>query len=177
VVNNLLDMNRLESGVVQPKAEWCDVSELVRSAMEIERDSLAGRDVRLDIPEDMPLVLIDPTLIEQAVSKLLANAGTHTPQRLPVEIDAEHHQGRLVISVSDRGPGLAPEVSNRLFEKFYRGDGHKAGGLGLGLSIARGFVEAHGGTLTAENRDGGGARFRIDLPVRTTTVNEIDGES
>ena len=177
VVNNLLDMNRLESGVVKPKCEWCDVRELIRSAIEIERDSLEGRDLRLDVPENIPLVLIDHTLIEQAVSKLLANAGTHTGQKLPVEIDAEHDRGHLIISVSDRGPGLTSEVSQHLFEKFYRGDGKKPGGLGLGLSIARGFVEAHGGKLTAENRDGGGARFIIDLPVRTTTVSEIQGES
>ena len=177
VVNNLLDMNRLESGVVQPKSEWCDVAELIRSAIEIERDSLQGRDIRLDIAEDMPLVLIDHTLIEQAISKLLANAGMHTSPRLPVEIDAECHRGRLMISVSDRGPGFLGESPDLVFEKFYRADGHKPGGLGLGLSIARGFVEAHGGTLNAENRDGGGARFIINLPVRTTDARNLEHAS
>ena len=107
-------------------------------------------------------------LIVQAVAKLLANAGSHTPLRLPIEVDAEYENNQLVISVSDRGPGLPNESMERAFEKFYRGDGRKAGGLGLGLSIARGFVEAHGGKLTAENRDGGGARFVITLPVRVT---------
>lgn len=177
VVNNLLDMNRLESGVVKPKSEWCDISELIRSAMEIERESLQGRDIRLDIAKDLPLVLIDHTLIEQAVSKLLANAGMHTPAKLPVEIDAECNGGRLMISVSDRGPGLRAESPDQVFEKFYRADGHKPGGLGLGLSIARGFVEAHGGTLTAENRDGGGARFVINLPVQTTDVRSLEHTS
>jgi len=128
----------------------------------------------LDIPKDLPLALIDHTLIEQAVSKLLANAGMHTPARLPVEIDAECNNGRLMISVSDRGSGLHSESPDLVFEKFYRADGHKPGGLGLGLSIARGFVEAHGGTLTAENRDGGGARFIINLPVRTTDARNLE---
>ena len=174
VVNNLLDMNRLESGVVRPKQEWCDVSELLQSAVESERESLDERDVRLDVPDDIPLALMDHTLIEQAVAKLIANAASHTPSRSPIEIDAEYEADRLRICVSDRGPGLSEESAGRVFEKFYRGDGRKTGGLGLGLSIARGFVEAHGGQLTAENRDGGGARFIISLPVRVTAANEVD---
>ena len=174
VVNNLLDMNRLESGVVRPKQEWCDVQELLQSAIEIERETLNGREVRLDVPENIPLVLMDHTLIEQAIAKILANAIAHAPSRSPIEIDAEQKAGRLCISVADRGPGLGPESADRIFEKFYRADGRKTGGLGLGLSIARGFVEAHGGTLTAENRDGGGARFIIELPVRTTAPDTLD---
>ena len=161
VVDNLLDMNRLESGVIRPKREWCDVRELLQSAIDIERESLNGREIRLDVPTEIPLALVDHTLIEQAVAKLLANAGAHTPPRLPIEIDADYANDHLVISVADRGPGIPPETTERLFEKFYRGDNRKTGGLGLGLSIARGLIEAHGGKLTVENRDGGGARFTI----------------
>lgn len=173
VVNNLLDMNRLESGVVRPGREWCDVRELLQSAVESERESISDREVRLQVPENIPLALLDHTLIEQAVAKLVANAGSHTPARLPVEIDAECKNGQLRISVSDRGPGLGAESVERVFEKFYREDGGKTGGLGLGLSIARGFVEAHGGNLTAENRDGGGARFTITLPVSVTDAETL----
>jgi two-component system sensor histidine kinase KdpD len=133
--------------------------------------------VRLDVPENIPLALLDHTLIEQAVAKLIANAGTYTPSRLPIEIDAEYRDEQLLISVSDRGPGLPEELVDRVFEKFYRGDGRKAGGLGLGLSIARGFVEAHGGRLTTKNRDGGGARFAISLPVRVTDAGAVDAAS
>ena len=176
VVNNLLDMNRLESGVIRPKQEWCDVRELLQSAVEIERESIIGREVRLDVAEEMPLVLMDHTLIEQAVAKLLANAASYAPARLPIEIDAEYDETRLIISVSDRGPGLSPDAAERVFEKFYR-DGRKTGGLGLGLSIARGFVEAHGGKLVGENRDGGGARFTISLPARVTDANALDSGS
>lgn len=174
VVNNLLDMNRLESGVIQPNCEWCDVRELLQSAIDIERESINGREIRLDVPDNVPLALVDHTLIEQAVAKLLANAGSHTPSRSPIEIDAEYRDGQLVISVSDRGPGVPPQSGEKLFEKFYRGDGRRTGGLGLGLSIARGFVEAHGGRLTVENRDGGGARFTINLPVRVTNENILE---
>jgi two-component system sensor histidine kinase KdpD len=113
-------------------------------------------------------------LIEQAVAKLLANAASHSEQRSPIEIDADYRKEQLVVSVSDRGPGFPMDSAERLFEKFYRGDGRKAGGLGLGLSIARGFVEAHGGKITAENRDGGGARFTICLPVRVTSQNALE---
>jgi two-component system sensor histidine kinase KdpD len=177
VVNNLLDMNRLESGVIQPNCEWCDVRELLQSAIEVERESINGREVRLDVPDSIPLALLDHTLIEQAIAKLLANAASYTEPRLPIEIDAEYSHEQLVVSVSDRGPGFPAESEEKLFEKFYRGDGRKAGGLGLGLSIARGFVEAHGGKLTAENRDGGGARFTIRLPVRVTSENALETAS
>jgi two-component system sensor histidine kinase KdpD len=176
VVNNLLDMNRLESGVIQPNSEWCDVRELLQSAIEIERESIDGREIRLDVPENIPLALLDHALIEQAVAKLLANAASYTQPKLPIELDAEY-KDELVISVSDRGPGFPAESAERLFEKFYRGDGRKTGGLGLGLSIARGFVEAHGGKLTAENRDGGGARFTLHLPVRVTSENALESAS
>ena len=174
VVNNLLDMNRLESGVIRPKREWCDVRELLQSAVDTEQESLNGRDIRLDVPDEIPLALVDHALIEQAVAKLLANAGSHTAPNLPIEIDAEYTNENLLISVSDRGPGIPPEATERLFEKFYRGDDRKTGGLGLGLSIARGLIEAHGGTLTVENRDGGGARFVIRLPVRVTNMNGME---
>jgi two-component system sensor histidine kinase KdpD len=177
VVNNLLDMNRLESGVVRPAQEWCDVRELLQSAIEIERDSTNSREVRLDVPENIPLALLDHTLIEQAVAKLIANAGSHTPPPLPIEIDAKCRNAQLLISVSDRGPGLSEESARRVFEKFYRGDERKPGGLGLGLSIARGFVEAHGGKLTAENRDGGGARFTISLPVSLADPRTLEAAS
>ena len=174
VVDNLLDMNRLESGVIRPKREWCDVRELIQSAIDIESESINGRDIRLDIPEKIPLAFVDHTLIEQAVAKLVANAGTHTPRRLPLEIDADYTSDQLLISVCDRGPGIPTEGTDRLFEKFYHGDNGKTGGLGLGLSIARGFIEAHGGKLTAENRDGGGARFTITLPVRVTDITSME---
>lgn len=176
VVNNLLDMTRLESGVVRPRLEWCDVHELLQGAVEGEEEALRGREIQLTVPDALPLALLDHSLIEQAVAKLLANAGSYTPVNFPIEIAADWRDERLNLSVSDRGPGL-PENAERVFEKFYRANEAKTGGLGLGLSIARGFVEAHGGKLLAENREGGGARFTIELPVQTTERSALEAVS
>ncbi len=173
VVNSLLDMTRLESGVVRPALEWCDVRELLESAISGENEVLRDRPVSLAVRDDLPLALLDYSLIQQAVGKLLANAGAYTPAHLPVSLAADCVRGRLNISVTDAGPGL-PFQPERMFEKFYRGDAGRTGGLGLGLAIARGFVEAHGGTLTAENLDAGGARFTITLPVKTTERSALE---
>jgi two-component system, OmpR family, sensor histidine kinase KdpD len=167
VVNHLLDMTRIESGVLKPKLEWCEVRELLQSAQETERDALTGRQVTISVPESTPLVLVDVSLIEQAVAKLLANAATYSPLGAPIEVTANLDSSKLRISVSDQGAGLQPGEEQRVFEKFYRGDGARTGGLGLGLSIACGFVEAQGGKITAENRPEGGARFTMFVPVET----------
>ena len=171
VVDNLLDMTRLESGVIQPRLEWCDVRDLLKSALESERDSLDGRDVRLNVPDNLPLVFLDHALVEQAVAKVVANAGSHTPAAAEIEISARCDGGKLAISVNDRGAGLSEAQQEKVFEKFYRSDRARTGGLGLGLSIARGFVEALGGAVTAENREGGGSRFTITLPVRMADLH------
>ena len=174
VVNNLLDMTRLESGVVEPKREWCDVRDLLESAVASESDALAGRVVEVEVPHDLPLVLLDHALVEQAVAKLVGNAASYAPVDKPVEVTARTEGEELFITVSDRGPGIRAGDEALLFEKFYRGDATKAGGLGLGLSIARGFIEAHGGKVTGENRPNGGARFTITLPVRMTDARALD---
>lgn len=173
VVNNLLDMTRLESGIVRPTLEWSDVRELLRSALDAEKDALSGRQVDLDVPDDLPLARLDFCLIEEAVAKLLANAGTYSPPHRPIAIAARHTDGQLLLSVSDFGPGLPSDVQ-RVFEKFHRADDSRTGGLGLGLSIARGFVEAHGGKLVAENRAAGGARFTIILRTETMDRSALE---
>lgn len=174
VVNNLLDMTRLESGVVEPKREWCDVRDLLESAVASERAALGGRAVEVNAPGDLPLVLLDHALVEQAVAKLVGNAASYGPAEAPIEIAARTEGEVLLITVSDRGPGIRAGDEALLFEKFYRGDASKAGGLGLGLSIARGFIEAHGGKVTGENRPNGGARFTIALPARMTDARTLD---
>lgn len=173
VVNGLLDMTRLESGVVEPKREWCDVGDLLQSALDAEREPLVDRAVEVILPENLPLVFLDFALVEQALANLLGNAATHTPATSLIEVEAKTASDELTIMVSDRGPGVAPGKEALLFDKFYRGEGARPGGLGLGLSIARGFIESQGGSLTVENRSGGGASFVVRLPVRMTDAHSL----
>jgi two-component system sensor histidine kinase KdpD len=103
--------------------------------------------------------------MQQALGALLSNAAAHAKSDQPIEVSAARDDSLLVFSVADHGPGLAPGEENKVFEKFYRGPASRPGGLGLGLSIARQLVEAHGGEIVAQNRQNGGARFSIRLPI------------
>jgi two-component system sensor histidine kinase KdpD len=162
-VDNLLDATRLESGLLQPVREWCEPAELVREA--VASSGLNDDIVRINIENGLPTVSVDARLIQQALNALLSNAVAHGGGNRPIEVSAARNGSVLVISVADRGPGVLPSDENKVFQKFYRGPGTRPGGLGLGLSIARQLVEAHGGELVARNREGGGARFSIRLPI------------
>jgi len=166
VVGNLLDMTRLESGHVMPRLDWCDVSDLVHIALQRVEKELAGRPVSVTVPQGLPLVRMDMVLMEQALTNLLLNAAVHTPAGTLVQVIAAVQDRDLSITVADRGPGLAPEVLPRVFEKFYRAPGSSAGGTGLGLPIVKGFVEAQGGRVQVANRAGGGAAFTLTLPLQ-----------
>jgi two-component system sensor histidine kinase KdpD len=165
IVENLLDMTRLESGRLRLNLEWCDVNDLVSITLNRLKNEMADHIVILDIAPDLPLVRIDFGLMEQALYNLVHNAAIHTPPGTRVRISARVEGQELALSVADRGPGLPSQDLERVFDKFYRAPGASAGGTGLGLSIARGLVEAHGGHITAENRSNGGARFTIRLPL------------
>jgi two-component system, OmpR family, sensor histidine kinase KdpD len=136
---------------------------LVREA--VASSGLSDNAVRIHIENGLPAISVDARLIQQALNALLSNAIAHGGSNKPIEVSAARDGPTLIISVSDRGPGLAPSEENKVFEKFYRGPRTRPGGLGLGLSIARQLVEAHGGELMAQNRQGGGARFSIRLPI------------
>jgi two-component system sensor histidine kinase KdpD len=166
LVNNLLDQTRLESGTLKPKLDWCDTSDLVNAALEGVRESLAGHPLEVDVPQDMPLFRADGALMEQVLANLLLNAALHTPAGTPIFLAAgvEGSRSRVFFTVADRGPGLPPEMHEHLFKKFQRGDAARAGGLGLGLSIIRGFVAAQGGDVVAGENPGGGAVFTVYLP-------------
>jgi two-component system sensor histidine kinase KdpD len=165
-VDHLLDATRLESGLLQPVREWCDPAELVREA--VAASGLSDKAVRINIAKNLPAISMDSRLIQQALGSLLSNAVAHGKSDQPIEVSAARDDSVLVISVADHGPGLAPGEENKVFEKFYRGPRTRPGGLGLGLSIARQLVETHGGTIVAHNREGGGARFSIQLPIGET---------
>lgn len=168
LVGNLLDMTRLESGRVELRPEWHDVGDLARAALSRLTRELEGRLVDLRLPPNLPPLKFDFRLMEQALVNLLHNAAVHTPAGSPVELRVYVEDHRLTLAVADRGPGLPADVLPRLFDKFYRAPGAPAGGTGIGLSIVKGFVEAHGGSVEAANRPGGGAIFTLALPLVET---------
>jgi len=165
LVGNLLDMTRLEAGRMQPRLEWCDVGDLVNVALQQLEKELTGRPVSLSLAPKLPLVKMDFVLMEQVLVNLLLNAALHTPPGTSIQVSTSVTASELVLAVADTGPGIPPEALPQLFDKFYRAPGAPAGGSGLGLSIVKGFVEAHGGKVAAGNRAGGGAEFTIHLPL------------
>ncbi|MBZ0160140.1 MAG: sensor histidine kinase KdpD [bacterium] len=174
LVNNLLEMTRMESGTLQVRKEWHVLEEVVGAALGRLAKLLCDRPVTTSLPADLPLVPIDDVLIEQVLINLLDNAIKHTPDGGPLEITVRAHNGTVTVEVADRGPGLPPGDEERVFEKFYRGPGLTSRGTGLGLAICRGIVEAHGGRIRAENRPEGGVAFRFTIPL-TGTPPEVEG--
>ncbi|MEP6472474.1 MAG: ATP-binding protein, partial [Gemmatimonadota bacterium] len=166
LIGNLLDMIRVETQTLVVQREWQPLEEPVGVALIRMDDALQGRAVTVDLPADLPLVSIDGLLIEQVLINLLENAIKYTPAGSPLEIAARVGDGEIEVSLADRGPGLPPGEEGRIFEKFYRApDPTPSAGIGLGLTICRGIVRAHGGRIWAENRSGGGAVFRFTLPM------------
>ncbi len=166
LVNNLLDQTRLESGALRPKLDWCDGRDLVNAAIDGVRDSLAGHPFEVEMTADLPLFRADAALMEQVIANLLLNAALHTPAATSIFLTAgvDGSRARIFFTVADRGPGFPMEMRERLFQKFQRGDAARAGGLGLGLSIIRGFVAALGGEIVVGENPGGGAVFTVYLP-------------
>ncbi|MGE5175736.1 MAG: DUF4118 domain-containing protein [Hyphomicrobiales bacterium] len=176
LVANLLDMTRLESGALAPNLEWHSLEELVGASLRPLEERLRGRTVTVDLPPDLPLVRVDDVLLEQVLLNLVENAIKYSPSPSPIEIRARATPEEVHVEVADRGPGLAPGEEGRVFEKFYRAAAAGVSrGVGLGLTICRGIVAAHGGRITAENRPGGGARFAFTLP-RDATPPPIDAD-
>lgn len=167
VVDHLLHITRIESSVVEPRRDWCEVSEILEEARSSVADVLAGHPVKISAPEDLPLIHADSVLLSQALSNILHNAAIYTPTRTVIDIEVRICEDLLHITVRDHGPGLPDGAGTKVFEKFYRAPGAPAGGTGLGLAIARGLMRAQGGELTAHNHPEGGAVFAMELPVST----------
>lgn len=180
VINNLLDMTRMESGGPAPRKEWVPLQEIIGSALRQADRLLQGRPVTTDLGErggggGPGLVHVDAVAIEQVIVNLIQNAVEHTPAGSPIEICARSDGDGLAVEVADRGSGLPPGTERRVFEKFFRiqrPGGRR--GIGLGLAICRAIVEAHRGSIAAANRSGGGAVFRFTLP-RAGEPPVIDG--
>jgi two-component system sensor histidine kinase KdpD len=164
IVRNVLNMTRLESGAIRIRKEWQALEEIVGVVIDRLSGRLNGHTLDVRMPEDLPLVPFDPLLVEQVLTNLLENALRYTPPGTPVELTARMQGAGVLVEMADRGPGIPEGQQERIFDKFTRGK-VPGGGVGLGLSICRVIIEAHGGRIWAENRPGGGAVFRFTLPV------------
>lgn len=164
-VNGLLNMTRLDSGGLQLNLEWHDVRDVIGSAIENLGEQLSHHKLVTRYADNLPPVRVDAEVIRQVLSNLLSNAAAYSPKETEIIISAQVDENTLVISVVDQGPGIAEEDTDRIFEKFYRGKNVPTGGLGLGLSIAKRFVEVHGGGVGVYNQKDHGACFEVRLPV------------
>jgi two-component system sensor histidine kinase KdpD len=166
LLTNLLEMARLESGPLMLRREWQPVEEVIGSAIHRLEKRLAGRTVTADVTPGLPLAELDAALMEQALLNVLENAIKYTPAGSPIDVTARPEgNDAIVVEIADRGAGIPAGEEERIFEKFRRADSSGVPGFGLGLTICRGIVEAHGGRVVARNRAGGGAVFRLWLPV------------
>ena len=164
LVANLIDITRLESGV-ELRRDGYPLEEIVGSVLQRMERQLRSRPVETSLPENLPLVYVDDVLIGQLLVNLLENANKYTPEGTVIELAAEADGQTVILEIRDRGPGFAEGDERRIFEKFFRRSVKGVRGVGLGLPICRAIVEAHRGTIEAFNRAGGGAVFRIRLPL------------
>lgn len=174
VINNLLDMTRVESGVIHPALDWCDVGELIEAAVDLAADGIGANPIVLDGDRGLPLVRVDQALLEQCLCNLLLNAAAHSAPGAKITIRARCADQQLMLSVLDEGSGISETDLPRIFGAFQRGATATPGGTGLGLAIVEGFVQAHGGRVTASNRASGGAELTITIPVETLKAEMME---
>ncbi len=176
LIENLLNMSRLESGKIAVHSDWCDINDLLNKVVDTLSQQLELFRLHRDIPADLPLVRLDFGLMEQVIYNLILNATQHSPAGSMIRFEAGYSEGGLIIRIADEGPGFTPEQIKKLFTKFYRVNSTRSGGLGLGLSIVKGLIEAHKGTITVENKHEGGAVFTIRMPTEIPDMEKINAE-
>ncbi len=176
LVENLLDMTRLESGIIKLNLKWYDVRDLVNSITKNLSEELEEYKVIVNIPDDARPVKIDFTLLEQAIKNIVYNSVLYSPKGSVICIDIISSIDKFEISISDNGPGIPEQFLNHIFDKFYRVENRKPGGLGLGLSIAKGFIESHNGIINVSNLKPDGTRFSISIPVYDMKNNNENPE-
>lgn len=173
LIDNLLNMSRLESGRITPKPDWHDVHDLANKVIEVLKNELKRFNLEVSIPDDMPLVKIDFGLMENVLHNLVLNATQYTKPGTTIRIKMYYDHKSFVMQVMDRGPGFPPDELQNVFNKFYRLEGSISGGTGLGLSIVKGFVQAHNGNVTIENRKNGGSIITVRIPTGIPDLNKI----
>ncbi|MCX6230440.1 MAG: ATP-binding protein [Bacteroidetes bacterium] len=175
-VENLLNMSRIETGVIKLKLDWNDINELIFNVIQ----KISSYDIQHKIeflPSDnLPLFKLDAVLIEEVLYNIIQNAIQHTAENSIIKINAMYDKDNCVICIADNGKGFPETEIKYIFDKFYRLPQTKTGGTGLGLSIVKGFVEAHNGKVKLENIECGGAKFTIELAVETSFINNLKNE-
>lgn len=164
LIDNLLDMTRLQFGGVRLKRQWVSLEDLVASSLNRVQRVLEGRAVEVHLPEGVHVLSVERALMEEVFVNLLENASKYTPPGTPIDIVERMTEDAWEIEVADRGPGIDASLREKVFEKFYRGPAVEKPGAGLGLAICRGILEAHGGSIFVDARPGGGSVFRMVLP-------------
>lgn len=175
-VENLLSMSRFEAGFIQPKEDWCDLNELVFTAIKNNKYEAKDHKIEFVPDENLPLCKLDNGLIEQILHNLIHNAIQHNPENSTIRIEAAHSETHCIISVSDNGKGFPGNEIDFVFDKFYRLDNTAAGGTGLGLSIVKGFTEAMNGKVQLENLPQSGAKFTIEIPCEFSQTTDLENE-
>jgi len=179
-IQNLLDASRISSDGVNPHVEWADPADIIHSAVERCRRRIGNRRILLDIPPDLPVIKVDPVLVQQALIQIFDNAAKYSRPGQPIGVSAQSHHGRLAIRVSDEGSGLTEQEKLKMWDRFSRGERHigTISGSGLGLWIANAFVTANGGGIEAASDGAGkGTSVTIELPVEHATVTQMESEA
>lgn len=174
-VENLLNMSRLESGMLAPKNDWCDLNELVNATIQ-KLEQNENHIIQYHSLNELPLFKLDAGLLEQILYNILHNAIQYTPNGTQIEVMVKHDQNNCVITIKDNGPGFPNAEMEQVFTKFYRLPHSKTGGSGLGLSIVKGFTEAMGGSVSLENNQPTGAFFTVTIPAETSYINNLKHE-
>lgn len=175
-VGNLLNISRIESGIIKPKYDWCDINELIYTTIQKLDTHSRYQKISFSENERLPYFKLDGGLLSEVIYNILHNAIQYTPENSKITIEASHQQNNLIIIVTDDGFGFPENEIRHIFEKFYRIPETKIGGTGLGLTIAKGYVEAHKGKIKVENKKPHGAEFTIIIPSEASFIKFIKHE-
>jgi two-component system, OmpR family, sensor histidine kinase KdpD len=175
-VENLLNMSRLETGMLQLNRDWCDINELIFTVIQKTNVLAAQHTIVFNPDEQLPFVKLDSGIMQQVLQNLIHNAILYTPENTSITLEAKIEQDTCLITVADNGNGFPTDQMELVFDKFYRIPNSKAGGSGLGLSIVKGFIEAHNGTILLKNLPNAGAAFTLAIPTSTSYINHLKNE-